>query len=144
TATVSPTKTPGDYLFKLLGSGEDPNHIANQAGFTLKVVDFELTVPSPNKVTVAPGTSSTPIGFQVTAAGSFAAAVDLSCEAASLPAGVTCSFQPGVVSPKTGSPASVVLTIHATANAAPGTFAVKIDGSVPSLTNSPVRTQTVS
>ena len=49
TATVSATATPGDYLFDLHGSGEDPSHLQNDAFFTLKVVDFNLTAPLPDE-----------------------------------------------------------------------------------------------
>jgi hypothetical protein len=144
TATVSATQTPGDYVFDLHGSGEDSYHILNDAFFTLKVVDFNLTAPQPNSVTVPPGTDSGPIGFQVTAAGSFAFTVDLSCDAASLPAGASCIFQPNAVNPTAGNPAAVTLTISTTTSVSPGTFRVTIDGSAPSMPTAPIRTQTLS
>jgi hypothetical protein len=144
TATVSATKIPGDYAFDLQGSGEDSNHIMNDAAFTLKVVDFNLTAPQPDSITVPPGTTSGPVGFQVTAAGSFAYTVNLSCDATSLPAGASCTFQPGTVNPTANNPAAVTLTISTATSASPGTFLVTIDGAVPSVPNAPIRTQTLS
>jgi len=141
---VSASNTPGDYLFDLHGSGEDSNHLLNDAFFTLRVVDFGLTAPSPGRITVPPGTASGPVGFQVTAAGSFASTVDLSCDAGSLPAGASCTFQPGAVNPTANNPAAVTLTISTTTSASPGTFPVTIDGSVPSMPDAPIRTQTLS
>ena len=49
TATVTPGNTPGDYSFDLHGAGTDPNRVTNDAAFTLKVVDFNLTAPSPRE-----------------------------------------------------------------------------------------------
>jgi hypothetical protein len=144
TATVSASTIPGDYAFELKGSGEDSDHIMNDAGFTLKVVDFNLTAPQPSKITVPPGTTSEPVRFEVTAAGSFASAVNLSCDAASLPPGASCTFQPGTVNPTANHPAPVALTITAITSASPGTFVVTIDGAVPSMQNAPIRTQTLS
>ena len=144
TATVSATQTAGDYAFDLHGAGEDSNHLQNDASFTLKVVDFNLTAPRPDSITVPPGTVSGPVGFQVTAAGSFASAVNLSCDAASLPPGASCAFQPSTVNPTANKPAAVILTISTTTSASPGTFPVTIDGSVPSMPNAPIRTQTLS
>ena len=144
TATVSATQTAGDYAFDLHGSGEDSNHLQNDALFTLKVVDFNLTAPQPDSITVPPGTVSGPVGFQVTAAGSFASAVNLSCDAASLPPGASCAFQPSTVNPTANNPAAVTLTISTTTSASAGTFPVTIDGSVPSIPNAPIRTQTLS
>jgi hypothetical protein len=144
TAMVSAAPAPGNYIFDLHGSGQDSYHIQNDAFFTLKVEDFNLTIPQPDSITVPPGTVSAPVGFQVTAAGSFASTVDLSCDPTTLPTGASCNFQPGTVNPTANNPAAVTLTITATTNASPGTFLVTIDGAVPSMPTAPTRTQTLS
>ena len=140
TATVSPGNAPGDYSFDLHGVGTDPNQITNDAAFTLQVVDFNLTVPSPAAITVSPSSTSGPVSFQVTGQGSFNDTVDLSC--GNLPAGASCNFQPSVsVNPTSSSPVAVTLTVSTTANATAGTFPIAINGSV---TNGPTKTQTLS
>jgi len=140
TATVIASNTPGDYNFDLHGVGTDQNQITNDAEFTLKVVDFNLTAPSPARITVGPGSTSGPVLFQVTGQGSFDGAVSLSCE--NLPAGATCSFVPaGPVNPTARNPVAVTLTVTAASNTTAGTFPVTINGSV---TNGPTKTQGLS
>ena len=140
TATVSPGNTPGDYTFDLHGAGTDANRITNDAAFTLQVVDFNLTAPSPASITVPPSNVSGPVSFQVTAQGSFEDAVDLSC--GNLPSGASCNFLPsGSVNPTSSSPVAVTLTVSTTADATAGTVPITINGSV---TNGPTKTQSLS
>jgi hypothetical protein len=140
TATVDPGNVPGDYSFDLHGAGTDPDQITNDATFTLKVIDFNLTAPSPASITVAPSSVSGPVSFQVTGQGSFDDTVNLSCE--NLPAGASCNFLPSTsVNPTSGSPVAITLTVSTTAGAAAGTFPVLISGSV---TNGPTKTQGLS
>jgi len=140
TVAVSPGNTPGDYSFDLHGAGTDPNRVTNDAAFTLKVVDFNLTAPSPPNITVAPSRISGPVSFQVTGQGSFDDTVNLSC--ANLPSGATCNFMPSSsVNPTSGGPVAITLTVSTTAIATAGTFPITISGSV---TNGPTKTQSLS
>jgi len=144
TATVIASSTPGDYTFDLHGAGTDSNRITNDAAFTLKVVDFNLTAPSPASITVAPSSTSGPVLFQVTGQGSFSDTVNLSC--GNLPSGATCNFylnnQPVTsVNPTASSPAAVTLTVSTKSSAMAGTFPITISGSV---TNGPTKTQSLS
>jgi hypothetical protein len=76
----------------------------------------------------------------VTAAGSFNAAVALSCSG--LPAGAACNFQPSSsVNPTSANPAAVALTISTTASTPTGTFPITINGSA---TGGPTRKQNLS
>ncbi len=140
TATVNPGNAAGDYSFDLHGAGTDPNHVANDATFTLKIVDFNLTAPSPPSITVGPASVSGPVSFSVTGQGSFDDTVNLSC--GNLPAGASCNFLPSSsVNPTATSPVAVTLTISTTATATAGTFPITISGSV---TNGPTKTQNLS
>ncbi|MFZ0286317.1 MAG: hypothetical protein WAL32_13895 [Terriglobales bacterium] len=130
----------GTSAFAIKGVGTDNNHLTATAPFTLNVVDFALTAPSPNHVTVPPDDTSVPVKFQVTASGPFNQTVNLSCSG--LPAGALCNFQPGnAVNPTSTKPVNVILNITTAANTTPGTFSVTISGSV---TNGPTKTQTLS
>ena len=140
TATVNPGNTPGDYNFDLHGAGTDPNQVTNDATFTLKIVDFNLTAPSPSSITVGPASVSGPVSFSVTGLGSFDDTVNLSC--GNLPSGATCNFVPSSsVNPTSTSPVAVTLTISTTASATAGTVPITIIGTV---TNGPTKTQNLS
>src|SRR6202521_638873 len=103
----------GDYSFNSHAVGTDGNAITHDAPVTLHVVDFNLTAPSPNSLSVAQGGTSGASTFQVTAVGSFAGAVTLSCSAG-LPAGAACLFSPSSsVSPTSSTPVTVTLTVTA-------------------------------
>jgi hypothetical protein len=140
TAVVTGSTTPGDYSFDLHGAGEDLNRITNDAALTVKVIDFNLTAPSPPSITVSPSSTSGPVSFQVTGQGSFNDTVDLSC--GNLPSGATCNFLPSnSVNPTASGPVAVTLTVSTTASATAGTVPVTINGSV---TNGPTKTQSLS
>jgi hypothetical protein len=105
----------GDYSFNAHAVGTDPDAITRDAAVTLQVVDFNLTAPSPNSLSVAQGGTSGASTFQVTAAGSFAGTVTLSCPAG-LPAGAACVFSPSSsASPTSSTPVTVTLTVTAAA-----------------------------
>jgi len=105
----------GDYSFNSHAVGTDGNTITHDAPITLRVVDFNLTAPSPNSLSVAQGGTSGASTFQVTAAGSFAGTVTLNCSAG-LPAGAACVFSPSsAVSPTSSTPVTVTLTVTAAA-----------------------------
>ncbi len=110
----------GDYSFNAHAVGTDPNTITHDAAVTLHVVDFNLTAPSPNSLTVGQGGTSGTSTFQVTAAGSLAGTVTLSCSAG-LPSGAACVFSPSSsVSPTSSTPVTVRLTVTAAAGTAAG------------------------
>ena len=138
--TITSADRPGSYDFHLHGVGSDPGHTAHDSPVTLNVIDFNLTAPSPNSVTVGPGDISPPIQFRVTAAGPFQDTVNLSCSG--LPLGTSCSFMPSsAVQPTSNKPVSVTLTIDAQSNAAAGQFAVLITGSIH---DGPTKTQALT
>jgi hypothetical protein len=140
TATVSASSAPGDYTFQLHGAGTDPNRITNDIGFTLKVVDFNLTTPTPASISVPPLSKSAPVLFQVTGQGSFNDTVNLSC--GNMPAGATCKFLPSnSVNPTASAPVAVQMTITTTANATAGTTPITINASA---TNGPTKQQNLS
>jgi hypothetical protein len=115
TYTVTAGGSAGDYSFNAHAVGTDGNAITHDAPVTLHVVDFNLTVPSPNSVSVGQGGTSPASTFQVTAAGSFAATVTLSCPAG-LPSGAACVFSPSSsVNPTSSAPVTVTLTVTAIA-----------------------------
>jgi len=76
---VTVTGPAGDYALNAVET--DPSGVPHNFPLTLHVVDFNLTAPAPSSITVNRPNNSVPVSFQVTAAGSFAAAVDLSCSA---------------------------------------------------------------
>ena len=124
--TVTVTGPVGDYTLNAVGT--DANGVAHNFPLTLHIVDFNLTAMVPPSITVNRPNRSVPVSFQVTAAGSFAAAVDLSCSG--LPAGAICNFQPSSTGfPTSANPVSVALTISTSAGTPPGTFPISTSGS---------------
>ena len=113
TYTLTAGGSVGDYSFNAHAVGTDPGAITRNATVTLHVVDFNLTVPNPNSLTVAQGGTSGVSVFQVTASGSFAQTVVLSCPTG-LPTGAACIFSPSAtVSPTSTMPVAVSLTVTA-------------------------------
>ncbi len=113
--TVTAAGTVGDYTFNAQAVGTDPYTITKYAAATLHVVDFNLTAPTPNSLSVAQSGISGASTFQVTAAGSFAETVSLSCSGG-LPAGAACVFSPSSsVHPVSSSPVTVTLAVTAAA-----------------------------
>jgi hypothetical protein len=130
----------GDYFFNVHGVGTDLNTIIRDFSLTLHVVDFALTVPAPASVTMTQASTSSPVVFQVIAAGAFTDAVALSCGL--LPPGVSCSFaRSNSVAPLFGSPASSTLTLTTSSSTPTGTTQITINGSV---AGGPIRTQHLS
>jgi hypothetical protein len=130
----------GVNAFTVKGVGTDLNQLTATAPFTLNVVDFALSAPSPDQITMPPDDTSPPVKFQVTASGPFNQTVNLSC--ADLPAGATCIFQPAnAVNPTSTKPVNVILNVTTAANTTPGTFPITINGSV---VNGPTHTQNLS
>ena len=120
TYTLTAGGLVGDYTFNAHAVGTDPNEIMRDATVTLHVVDFNLTAPSPNSLSVGQGGTSAASTFEVTAAGSFAGTVTLSCPTG-LPAGAACVFSPASsVSPTSSTPVAVTLTVTAGATTPAG------------------------
>ncbi|HLB87754.1 MAG TPA: hypothetical protein VJK29_08880, partial [Terriglobales bacterium] len=123
--TVNTSGPVAEYLFNVHGVGTDANTVTHDFALALHVVDFNLTTPAPASVTVSNSNSSAPVSFQVTAAGSFNAAMALSCTG--LPAGAACNFQPSSsVNPTSAIPVAVTLTISTTTSTPVGTFPITI------------------
>ncbi|HXZ28075.1 MAG TPA: hypothetical protein VEG08_08765, partial [Terriglobales bacterium] len=76
--TISTSDVAGDYLFNLHGVGTDSNSTTNDTALTLHILDFNLASFSTTTPTIPHGTAQD-VTFQVTAAGSFAGSVTLSC-----------------------------------------------------------------
>ena len=112
--------TVGTYSFNAHAVGTDVDDITRDAAVTLYVVDFNLSAPSPNSLSVGDGQTSSPSTFQVTASGNFAGTVTLACPAG-LPTGAACVFSPSsTVSPTAASPVTVTLTVTAAASTPQG------------------------
>jgi hypothetical protein len=100
----------GDYAFKVIGTGTDPNTTTHTAPLTLHVVDFTLDAPNPAIVTVPHGNTSSSLPFTVSALGSFNGVVNLSCSG--LPSGATCTFAPSAaVNPTSAAPVNANVTV---------------------------------
>jgi hypothetical protein len=113
TYTVTASGAVGDYDFNAHAVGTDPQTITHDAAVTLHIVDFNISAPNPNGLTVAQGGTSNASTFQVTALGSFAGTVTLSCPSG-LPSGAACGFSPSnSVNPTMQSPVTVTLTVTA-------------------------------
>ena len=118
----------GDYNFNITATGSDSNHVTHTIPVTLHLVNFGMTSPSPASVTVSRGTSSSPVSFQITAAGSFNQSVTVSCSPA-IP-GATCNLTPGdSVNPQPGSPVNMTASVTVPATANPGMYPVTLQAS---------------
>ncbi|HKW18231.1 MAG TPA: hypothetical protein VJO35_12055 [Terriglobales bacterium] len=130
----------GDYQFNLHGVGTDSMAITHDLSVTMHVVDFTLSAPSPASVTVAPGSTSTPVSFQVAALGSFAGMVALSCS--NMPVGASCHFQPSAsVAPTSPNPITVMLTVSTSSGTPAGNSTVAIKATV---SGAPAKTQNLN
>jgi hypothetical protein len=123
--TLAVAGAAGDYGFNLKATGADTNHITHTIPLTLHLLNFGITTPSPTSVTVSRGSTSSPVSFQVTAAGSFSQSVTVSCTS-SIPS-ATCNLTPGAtVNPKSGSPVNMTASIAVPAGTAAGTYPVTL------------------
>lgn len=134
-ATFTPTnKTPftvnvagaaGDYSFNLKATGSDSSHVTHTVPVALHVINFGLATPSPASVNVLRGKTSTPVSFQVTAAGSFNQTVTVSCVTSIT--GATCNLTPGAtVTPTASRPINMTATVSVPLGTATGTYPVTI------------------
>jgi len=134
-STLTPgTKTPftvtvggavGDYSFNVQAAGSDSKHITHSIPVTVHVVGFGLTAPAPPSVTVSRGATSSPVNFQVTAAGSFNQSVTVACSV-SIPS-ATCALTPGsTVNPTSTTPVNMTASVAVPAGATDGNYLVNI------------------
>jgi len=85
-------------------------------------------MPSPATVTVGRGSTSSPVSFQVTAAGSFNQSVTVTCNSGI--AGATCNLTPsGTVTPTSTTPVNMTAAVSVPAGTAIGTYTVTIQAS---------------
>ncbi len=129
--------TPGVYSYTLTGT--DPaSQFSSQVALTLNIVNFSLSQPVPNPVTLGASSNAT-ASFQVTAE-PVAQAISLSC-AAPVNSGITCGLSPSLADPIPGTPVPVTVTINTSAEAPLGTSIVTVTGTD---SNADVQTQTFS
>src|SRR5450631_3423507 len=115
----------GDYNFNVQAAGSDTKHITHQVPVTLHVISFGMTTPSPASVPVGRGSTSAPVSFQVTAAGSFNQSVAVSCGLAL--ANATCALTPGTnVNPSSTVPVNMTASVTVPAGASAGSYPVTI------------------
>ena len=123
--TVTVGDEAGDYSFKVQAAGSDASNITHQVPVTLQVVNFAMTTPSPAAVTVPRGTTSAPVSFRVTAAGSFNQSVTVSCSPAITNA--TCTLTPaGTVYPTSSTPVNMTASVAVPAGTAAGSYPVTL------------------
>src|ERR1700739_2695913 len=115
----------GDSPFNLKATGADTSHVTHTIPLTLHLLNFGITTPSPTNVTASRGTTSSPVSFQVTAAGSFSQSVTVSCSS-SIPS-ATCNLTPGTtVNPRSGSPVNMTARVVVQAGTVTGTYPVTL------------------
>jgi hypothetical protein len=115
----------GDFAFTIHAAGTDSVPQLHDTAATLHVVNFAIGAPSPTTVTANVPNASNATTFQVTAAGSFADTVNLTCSG--LPTGASCNFSPSAnVQPTTATPVTVTLTIGTTISTPVGSSTVTI------------------
>ncbi len=121
--TVTAGVAAGDYSFNVEAVGSDPDQITHQVPVTLHVVSFGLTAPSPASVTVPRGTTSSPVSFQVTAAGSFNQSVAITCSSGI--ANAICTLTPSsTVSPTASAPVNMTASVAVPAGTVAGGYSV--------------------
>jgi hypothetical protein len=134
-ATLTPgSKTPftltaeglaGDYAFDLQVAGSDAKHVTHKVPLTLHLLSFGMTTASPATVSAGRGSTSSPVSFQVTAAGSFNQAVSVTCSTTL--AGATCNLTPAAsVTPTSSTPVNMTASVSVPAGAVPGSYSVTI------------------
>jgi hypothetical protein len=115
----------GDYSFNVKGVGSDTKHVTHQVPVTVHVVSFAMTTPSPANVAVARGSTSLPVSFQITAAGSFNQSVTISCNSGI--ANATCTLTPGnTVTPTSTTPVNMTASLSVPAGTTAGIYPVTL------------------
>ena len=123
--TISVAGKAGDYNFNVKGTGSDTNHVTHTAGVSLHIIDYGMSAPSPSSVTVPRGSTSSPVSFQITAAGSFSQTVNVSCT--SNIAEAICTLNPGnTVYPTSAAPVNMTATVDVPSGTTPGSYTVNL------------------
>ncbi len=123
--TVAVGGAAGDYSFNVKATGFDGAHVTHSVAVSLHLLNFGMTSPSPASITAARGSSSSPVNFQVTAAGSFNQSVTVSCNS-NVPS-ATCNLTPGsTVSPRQGSPVNMTASVAVPPGTIAGTYPVTL------------------
>ena len=123
--TLTAGGAPGDYSFNLQATGSDASHITHTVPVTLHLVAFGLTTPSPASVTTGKGTTSPPVSFQATAAGSFAQSVTVTCST-EIP-NATCNLTPAAtVNPTASAPVNMTASVTVPAGTNAGAYTVTL------------------
>jgi hypothetical protein len=123
--TVSASNSSvADYSFRITGVGSDSNTLVRQQAVSLRVIDFVLSTPAPSSVPNLPPGNSTTVQVTATSLGSFDQQVSFSCTGQ--PVGVSCNAVPLSFNP--GDTLQAVVTISASPNTVPGTYAVALVG----------------
>lgn len=124
--TVSVGGSAGDYSFNVKGTGSDANHLVRTAAVNLHIIDYAMSAALPSSVTGSRGTTSLPVEFQISAAGSFSQAVNVSCTS-DIPGGL-CTLNPGnTVYPTSAAPVQMTASIDIPTDAATGTYTVNLE-----------------
>jgi hypothetical protein len=125
---VNASGTAGDYSFNLQAIGSDSNNLTHKIPLTLHVITFGMTAPSPSSVTVARGTTSSGVSFQINAAGSFNQSVTVSCS--STIANAICNLTPGTtVTPTSNAPVNMTVAVIVPTSTAAGQYPVTLQAS---------------
>ncbi len=115
----------GDYAFNVQGVGSDSLHVTHLAPVVVHVISFAMTSPFPAIVPVGRGTTSSPVSFQITAAGSFNQNVTVSCNPG-IPNAI-CTLTPGnTVSPTSTTPVNMTASVSVPAGTAAGSYPVSL------------------
>jgi len=128
TFDVAVSGATGTYNFNVQAVGSDPSTTTHEIPVTLQIVDFALSVPKPANVSVPRGTTSSLVDFNVTAAGSFNQAVNVSCNPGIVNA--TCTLTPSTtVNPTPSTPVNMTASVTVPSATAAGTYTVVIQAS---------------
>jgi hypothetical protein len=118
--SISASGPVGDYNFTVQGTGI-PSTITAQTAIALHVVTFGITPTTPPTIADPRGTTSLPVGFQITAGGSFNQSVTVSCNLAGV-TGAICNLTPSVVNPTSTSPVNMTATVFVPAGTTPDIY----------------------
>jgi hypothetical protein len=123
--TITVGGVVGDYNFDVQAAGSDADRITHQVPVTLHIVSFAMSTPSPTSVLVPRGTTSPPVSFQISAAGSFNQSVTVTCSVAI--AGASCMLTPGnTVNPTASAPVNMTASVLVPAGTAVNNYSVAI------------------
>ena len=126
--TITTGGSGGTYNFNVQGVGSDSSHVTHVTPVTLNLVSFGLTTPTPESITVPVGSTSSPVSFQVTAAGSFDQSVTVTCTTPI--SGATCNLTPrAVVNPTSSTPVLMTATVSVPSGASAGAYTVTLQAS---------------